>query len=110
MAEKDESMQESQKVQESGNNRWAWFWMIVSILYCLSPVDVVPDVAPVAGWMDDVVGIGVAALNLLQSYTEQSNATLSAILKMLKKILLVGGLIIVAVLALIFVLVYKMVA
>ena len=84
--------------------------MIVSVLYCLSPVDVVPDVVPVAGWMDDVVAIGVAALNLLQSYTEQSNATLSAILKMLKKILLVGGLIIVAVLALIFVLVYKMVA
>ena len=110
MAEKDESMQESQQSQESGNNRWAWFWMIVSVLYGLSPVDVVPDVVPVAGWMDDVVGIGVSALNLLQSYTEQSNATLSAILKMLKKILLVGGLIIVAVLALIFVLVYKMVA
>lgn len=34
------------------------------ILYIISPVDAIPDVIPILGWMDDVavLGIGIAAL------------------------------------------------
>ncbi len=29
--------------------------LIVALLYCLSPIDVVPDVLPVVGWLDDLL-------------------------------------------------------
>lgn len=95
--------------QSSSGNGWAWFWMVVSVLYTVSPIDIVPDFIPVAGWADDILGIGTAGLNLIQSYTAESNAALSSIVKMLKIILLVGGIIIVLVLVLIALLVYKVV-
>ncbi len=29
--------------------------LIVALLYCLSPIDIVPDVVPVVGWLDDLL-------------------------------------------------------
>lgn len=84
--------------------------MVLAILYSLSPIDIVPDVLPIAGWADDILVLGTSALNLLQTYTQNSNATLSAILKVLKYILLLGGIVIVMILVLIVLLVYKVVA
>lgn len=89
------------------NVGWAWFWMIVGVLYTISPVDVVPDILPVAGWADDVVALGTTALNLLQKYTADTSQSLSQILKVLKYILLFGGIVIVLILVLIALLVYK---
>ena len=101
-------MNNNKNVQKNQqNNGWAWFWMIVAVLYTASPIDIIPDFIPVAGWADDILSIGTAGLNLLQSYTAQSNATLSSILKMFKYILLFGGIIIVLILALIGLLIYK---
>lgn len=93
--------------QKPANNGWAWFWMVLAILYTASPIDIVPDIIPVAGWADDILGLGTAGLNLLQSYTAESNAALSSILKTFKYILLFGGIIIVLILALIGLLIYK---
>ena len=28
--------------------------IILGVLYCLSPLDVVPDISPGIGWMDDI--------------------------------------------------------
>lgn len=89
------------------NVGWAWFWAIVGLLYTISPIDIVPDVLPLAGWADDVVALGAAGLNLLQKYTEDTSQTMAAILKTLKYVLLFGGVIIVLILALITLLVYK---
>lgn len=89
------------------NVGWAWFWAIVGVLYTISPVDVVPDVLPLGGWADDVVALGTAGLNLLQKYTEDTSQALSSILKVLKYILLFGGIVIVLILVLIALLVYK---
>jgi uncharacterized membrane protein YkvA (DUF1232 family) len=39
--------------------------LILALLYILSPIDLIPDFIPVAGWVDDVavgVGAGAAAL------------------------------------------------
>lgn len=101
-------MNNNENVQKSQqNNGWAWFWMVLAGLYTISPIDIIPDAIPVAGWVDDILGIGTAGLNLLQSYTAQSNATLSSILKTFKYILLFGGIIIVLILALIGLFIYK---
>lgn len=93
--------------QKSSNHGWAWFWMCLAVLYSISPIDIVPDFIPVAGWADDILSIGTAGLNLIQSYTAESNAALSSIIKMLKYILLIGGIIIVMILVLIGLLIYK---
>jgi uncharacterized membrane protein YkvA (DUF1232 family) len=39
--------------------------LILALLYIISPIDLIPDVVPVAGWVDDLavgVGAGAAAL------------------------------------------------
>lgn len=91
----------------SSSNGWAWFWMCIAVLYSISPIDIVPDFIPIAGWADDILTLGTAGLNLIQSYTAESNAALSSIVKTLKYILLFGGIIIVLILVLIALLVYK---
>ena len=94
----------------SSNTHWAWFWMILAVLYSVSPIDIIPDFIPLAGWADDILGLGISGLNLLQVYTTKSNAALSAILKILKWILLLGGILIVLILVLIGFLIYKSVS
>jgi len=81
--------------------------MGAALLYSISPIDIVPDFIPVAGWADDVLSLGTAGLNLIQSYTAESNAALSSIVKTLKYLLLFGGIIIVLILVLIALLIYK---
>lgn len=81
--------------------------MCIAVLYSISPIDIVPDFIPIAGWADDILTLGTAGLNLIQSYTAESNAALSSIVKTLKYILLFGGIIIVLILVLIALLVYK---
>lgn len=41
--------------------------VIGAILYVLMPFDVIPDMAPVVGWLDDIVFL-VGALSLLLGY------------------------------------------
>ena len=42
----------------------AW---IASSLYAVSPADLLPDILPVFGWVDDAVGLGLAALLTLHT-------------------------------------------
>ena len=39
--------------------------LILALLYIISPIDLIPDAIPVAGWVDDLavgIGAGTAAL------------------------------------------------
>jgi uncharacterized membrane protein YkvA (DUF1232 family) len=40
------------------------FLVVGAILYLLMPVDIIPDVAPVVGWLDDIMFL-IGALSLL---------------------------------------------
>jgi uncharacterized membrane protein YkvA (DUF1232 family) len=40
------------------------FLVVGAILYLLMPVDIIPDVAPVVGWLDDIMFL-IGALRLL---------------------------------------------
>ncbi len=42
-------------VRRSTNTFWLWLILILAILYILSPIDFLPDVIPVLGWIDDVI-------------------------------------------------------
>lgn len=54
-------------------SKWAIAAIIGAIIYIVSPLDVVPDIIPVAGWLDDgaVVTAAIGALGtVIASYLE----------------------------------------
>ena len=68
---------------------------ILGVLYGVSPVDAVPDIVPVAGWIDDVVDDGGSLLNLAQAFVKDTNKSLATIIGMFKWALwLLGGILI----------------
>jgi len=40
---------ENNEVSHTG----AWVGAVLAVLYLISPIDFVPDVVPIAGWLDD---------------------------------------------------------
>lgn len=82
--------------------------MILGILYAISPVDILPDVVPVAGWVDDLVITGSGVLNFVQAKVGEANEMLASIVGIFKWILIVLGVIAILLIALIGGLIYKM--
>ena len=70
----------------------------LAVLYDISPVDVIPDIA-VVGWVDDFFITATAGLNLIQQYTSESMQWLSTIAKTLKWLTIILGVIVVLLVA-----------
>lgn len=85
----------------------AWIWAIIGLLYGVSPIDVMPDFIPIAGWVDDIAITGAGIINLIQSYVKDTSETLSKILGLIKWVLLILGLILALILGLLGFIVYK---
>ena len=63
-----------------------WVLVVFSIVYVVSPIDIIPDVVPVAGWMDDFL-VGITGIStVLDSQLKRGNVFLSLILKSVKYI------------------------
>lgn len=45
-------------------NKWNLSVIVATIVYVVSPLDAIPDVVPVLGWIDDVTIIGYALSKL----------------------------------------------
>lgn len=88
----------------------AWIGAILAGLYMVSPVDILPDVIPVAGWVDDLLITVTGGLNLIQSYVKEGNETLASILGMVKWVVIILGVIAIAIIALLVFVVYKVVS
>jgi uncharacterized membrane protein YkvA (DUF1232 family) len=71
-----------------------WILLAVSVIYAISPIDIIPDI-PVVGWIDDFFFLASSGLNVIQKGIGQTNTTLSSILKLIKFITLFLGIIIV---------------
>ena len=98
-----------------GNNQevshvGAWIGAAVAVLYALSPVDILPDVVPFAGWADDLLITVNGGLNLLQSSATEGNETLAGIFGAIKWVVITLGVIAIALIALLIFVVYKIVA
>jgi uncharacterized membrane protein YkvA (DUF1232 family) len=39
--------------------------LLLAVLYVVSPIDAIPDVIPVIGWLDDIGVLGLAATMLI---------------------------------------------
>lgn len=66
----------------------AWGALILSALYAVLPLDIIPDTFPFAGWIDDIIVLAMGVLHFFQRSSEHNNSNLAAILKMLKWILI----------------------
>ena len=42
-------------------------YVLLAVLYVLSPVDFVPDVIPIIGWLDDIGILGLLGYSLVSS-------------------------------------------
>ena len=38
--------------------------VIIAVLYCVSPIDILPDAVPIVGFLDDVIVVLTAISNL----------------------------------------------
>ncbi len=98
----------SEEIEKKGVGAGAWVWLILGILYAISPVDILPDVVPVAGWVDDLVITGSGVLNFVQAKVGEANEMLASTVGIFKWILIVLGVIAILLIALIGGLIYKM--
>ena len=79
----------NQLPEKKKNMTGAWAGLILAGLYLISPLDIIPDVVPVVGWVDDFMVGAIGVLNFFQHQTKTANNTLSGMLKILKWVLIV---------------------
>ncbi|MBD5194399.1 MAG: DUF1232 domain-containing protein [Bacteroidales bacterium] len=100
-------------MQETGitttSTKGAWVWAILCGLYTISPIDIIPDVFPVVGWLDDALAVVGGGLNLIQANLAKTNETLAGIIKFVKWTTIILGGILVAVVALLGVGIYNII-
>ena len=96
-------MSNNEEVSHTG----AWIGAILAFLYIISPIDILPDAIPFAGWLDDALAILTCGLNLIQSYLKEQNEFLASIVKGLKWIVIIVGILIIAILAMTGALIYN---
>ena len=79
---------------------------ILGVLYGVSPIDAIPDVIPVAGWIDDLVITGGSLLGVAQAFAKDTSVYLAKIIGIFKWSLWILGGILIAILALLGVTIY----
>ena len=66
----------------------AWATLILSVIYALAPLDLIPDSIPLAGWLDDLMIVVMGVFYFFQRSAEQRNYGIASVLKALKWILI----------------------
>lgn len=46
---------------------------VIALVYLLWPLDLVPDVAPLVGWLDDIGGLTFATISLITTIRRYQN-------------------------------------
>ena len=89
-------MEETKTIQENSSGKTLSIVLFVlALIYLVSPIDIIPDAAPIVGWLDDAFLAITASLNLIQKTIAKGNETLVIILKYIKFITLGLGIIII---------------
>ena len=56
-----------EKFDDNWNKFFAILLIIVAVVYDINPVDLVPDVAVVVGWIDDIV---ITLISIINAYIQ----------------------------------------
>ena len=95
--DKEPEIVEAEVVETNGASDFkkglAVFFVIFSMLYAVSPIDLVFDTMPVVGWLDDLGFLITATLNVVQQFTKDQNSSMVKILKYTKWLLVVATII-----------------
>lgn len=76
-------------IKKQDNKKFfSWIWLIISVIYIISPIDVIPDIIPVGGRLDDVLIIFITTINFVQQHFFQYDKKLNTILGLLKQVLI----------------------
>ena len=81
---------------------------ILGVVYGISPIDIIPDVIPVAGWIDDIVITGGSLLHLGQAFAKDTSKSLATIIGIVKWVLWILGGILIALIGLLGVAIYNL--
>nr|WP_317631129.1 DUF1232 domain-containing protein [uncultured Flavobacterium sp.] len=81
---------------------------IAGVIYGVSPIDILPDIIPVAGWIDDLVITGGSLLHLGQSFAKDTSESLAKLIGFIKWMLWILGGILIAIVGLIGVGIYSL--
>ncbi|ESA32897.1 hypothetical protein N836_23970 [Leptolyngbya sp. Heron Island J] len=57
------------------NSKYRWLVVFGSLLYLASPLDILPDVVPIIGWLDDGIIATLLVTEVSQLLFEQVNAS-----------------------------------
>ena len=68
----------------------AVFFVIMSMLYAVSPIDLAPDTIPVVGWLDDLGFLVTATMNAVQQFAKNQDSAMVKVLKYTKWLLIVA--------------------
>ena len=71
----------------------AVFFVIMSMLYAVSPIDLAPDTIPVVGWLDDLGFLVTATMNAVQQFAKNQDSAMVKVLKYTKWLLVVATII-----------------
>lgn len=82
---------------------------VIATIYGVSPIDLSPDIIPIVGWIDDIVILGGAYLNLAQAFTKDVNKNFAALLGIAKWIVWILGGIFILLSALVGISVYEVI-
>ena len=64
-------------VKQKSPHTGAWLWIVMALFYTISPLDIVPDIIPIYGWIDDGLILVISILNLVQSYLKERHEALA---------------------------------
>ena len=92
--DKEPEIVEAEVVETNGASDFkkglAVFFVIMSMLYAVSPIDLAPDTIPVVGWLDDLGFLVTATMNAIQQFTKDQNSSMVKILKYTKWLLVLA--------------------
>ena len=95
--DKEPEVVEAEVIEQKGASDFqkalAVFFVIMSMLYAVSPIDLAPDTIPVVGWLDDLGFLVTATMNAVQQFAKNQDSAMVKVLKYTKWLLVVATII-----------------
>jgi uncharacterized membrane protein YkvA (DUF1232 family) len=48
-------------------SKWKWVFVVLTVLYFINPFDIIPDIIPLVGWIDDGLLVSILVAELIRN-------------------------------------------